>query len=98
MRINLKTKLRKKNAKVNNFISYPHTILSEEAQYVFWYTTQKMKFSIKDLFSKSNQTRRKLRIWLHLLKKSFMKNFIFVQCYAHSSYTLYPRSRLLKLQ
>ena len=39
-------------------------------------TAQKMKFSIKDFFSKCNQTRRKLRIWSHLLKKSLMENFI----------------------
>ena len=38
-----------------------------------------MKFSIKDLFSKCDQIRRKLRIWSHLLKKSLMENFIFVQ-------------------
>ena len=37
---------------------------------------QKMKFSIKDIFSKCDQIRRKLRIWSHLLKKSFMENFI----------------------
>ena len=40
-------------------------------------TTQKMKFSIKDLFSKCDQIRRKLRIWSYLLKKSVMGNFIF---------------------
>ena len=40
-------------------------------------TAQKMKFSIKDFFSKSDQIRSFLRIWSHLLKKSFMKNFIF---------------------
>ena len=40
-------------------------------------TAQKMKFSIKDIFSKCDQIRRKLRIWLHLLKKSLMENFIF---------------------
>ena len=38
------------------------------------YTAQKMKFSIKDFFSKFDQIRRKLRIWLHLLKKSLMGN------------------------
>ena len=43
-------------------------------------TTQKMKFSIKNFFSKCHQTHRKLRIWSHLLKKSLMENFIFVQC------------------
>ena len=39
-----------------------------------------MKFSIKDFFSKCDQIRRKLRIWSHLLKKSLMENFIFMQC------------------
>ena len=38
---------------------------------------QKMKFFIKDFFSKYDQIRRKLRIWSHLLKKSLMENFIF---------------------
>ena len=36
-----------------------------------------MKFSIKDFFSKCDQIRRKLRIWLHLLKKSLIEDFIF---------------------
>ena len=40
-------------------------------------TAQKMKFSIKDFFSKCGQVRRKLQIWPHLLKKSLMENFIF---------------------
>ena len=52
----------------------------------YWFTTlnmdifntaQKMKFSIKEFFSKCDQIRRKLRIWSHLLKKSLMENFIF---------------------
>ena len=44
-------------------------------------TAQKMKFSIKDLFSKCHQIRRRLRIWSHLLNKATMENFIFfVQC------------------
>ena len=41
------------------------------------HTAPKTKFSIKDFFSKCDQIRRKLRVWLHLLKKSLMKNFIF---------------------
>ena len=41
------------------------------------YTTQKIKFSIKDFFSKCDQIRRKMRIWSHLLNKSLMENFIF---------------------
>ena len=36
-----------------------------------------MKFSSKDFFSKYHQFHRKLWIWLHLLKKSLMENFIF---------------------
>ena len=43
----------------------------------FTITPQKMKFSIKDFFSKCNQIRRKLRIWSQLLKKSLKENFIF---------------------
>ena len=40
----------------------------------------KMKFSIKDFFSKCNQIRSFLQIWSHLLKKSLMENFIFSCC------------------
>ena len=43
-------------------------------------TAQKMKSSIKDFCSKCNQIHRKLRIWSHLLKKSLMENFPFMQC------------------
>ena len=39
-----------------------------------WLTTQKMKFSVKDSFSKCDQIRRKLRIWSHFLKKPLMEN------------------------
>ena len=44
---------------------------------IYLYTSQKMKFSIKDFFSECDQIRRKLRIWSHLLKKSLMENFTF---------------------
>ena len=40
-------------------------------------TAQKMKFSIKDFFSKCDQVNRKLRIWSQLLKKSLIENFVF---------------------
>ena len=40
-------------------------------------TAQKMKFSIKDFFSKRDQIRRKLRIWSHLMTKSLKESFIF---------------------
>ena len=36
-----------------------------------------MKSSIKDFFCKCDQIRSFLWIWPHLLKKSFMENFIF---------------------
>ena len=41
------------------------------------HTVQKMKFSIMDFFSKCEQIRSFLRIWSHLLKKSWMETFIF---------------------
>ena len=41
-------------------------------------TAQKIKLSIKDFFSKWDHMSRKLRIWSHLMKKSLMKNFIFI--------------------
>ena len=54
-------------------------------------TAQKMKFSIKDLFSKCDQIRRKLRIWSHLLKKSLMENFILMSSdYMECLYELPP--------
>ena len=40
-------------------------------------TGQKMKFSMKDFFSKCDRISGFLRIWSHLLKKSLMENFIF---------------------
>ena len=65
---------------------YPIICLSYSTGYYFTfshsrarlsYTAQKMKFFIKDFFSKFDQIRRKLRILSHLLKKSLMENFIF---------------------
>ena len=40
-------------------------------------TAEKMKFSVKDFFSKYDQIRKKRRIWSYLLKKSLTENFIF---------------------
>ena len=54
------------------------SLLQRKTQLFFKLAAQKMKFSIKDLFSKCNQIRKKLRIWSHLLKKSLMENFIFL--------------------
>ena len=42
-------------------------------------TAQEMTFSIKDFFSKRDEIRRKLCIWLHLLGKFLMENFIFCE-------------------
>ena len=42
------------------------------------FTAQKMKFLIKDIFSKCDQILRKLRTWTHFLKESLMVNFIFL--------------------
>ena len=64
-------------------------------------TEQKMKFSIKDFFSKCDEIRRKLWIWLHLLKKSFIENFIFctvpvsfLVLHILRSFDVYARSHL----
>ena len=43
------------------------------------YTAKNVKFSVKDFFSKFWSHFD--RIWLYLLKKSFIKNLIFVQCH-----------------
>ena len=43
-------------------------------------TAEKTKLSIKNFFSKCDQIRSFLRIYSHLLNKSLMENFIFVQC------------------
>ena len=40
------------------------------------FPAQKMKFFIKDFFSKSDHIPSFLQIWSHLLKKSFMENII----------------------
>ena len=42
------------------------------------FTTQKMKFSVKDLFNKSEQIRCFMRICSRLLNKFLMEKFIFV--------------------
>ena len=41
------------------------------------FTAQKMKFSIKNFFSKCDQIPSFLRIWSHLLNKFLIENFIF---------------------
>ena len=49
------------------------------------FTAQKMKFYVKDFFSNSDQIRRKLQIWSHLLKISLTENFIFWAVFVNAS-------------
>ena len=55
------------------------TGLSDFHKMIVTVAAQKLKFSSKDFFSKCDEICRKLRIWSHLLKKSLMENFIFLQ-------------------
>ena len=43
---------------------------------------KKIKFSIKNFFSKCDQIRSFLQIWSHLLNKTLMENFIFCPVFA----------------
>ena len=49
----------------------------ESVLWIAGYTAQKMKFFIKNFFSKCDQIRSKLRIWPPLFNKFLMENFIF---------------------
>ena len=44
---------------------------------MFKVTVQKMKSSFVDIYNKCGQICSFLRIWLHLVKKSLIENFIF---------------------
>ena len=55
-----------------------------------------MKFSVKDLFSKCDQSRRKLRIWSHLLEKPLTENFIFL-CSVNTNYSIFIKNESLIL-
>ena len=54
--------------------------------------TKIMKFCIKDFFSKCDQIRCFLQIWLHLLKKSLTENFIFFA----AQYTAEERMKIME--
>ena len=56
-------------------IQLKRCITKKKQRAVLRYTTQKMKFSIKNFFSKCDQIRSLLRLWSHLLKKSLIENF-----------------------
>ena len=73
---------------------------------VFWVAftvginARKIKFSIKDLFSKCDQIHSKLWIWSRLLKRSLMENLIFravhINFIAIRISTLFMKENLLK--
>ena len=52
-------------------------------------TAQKLKFSIMNFFSKCDQIHRILWVWLYLLKKSSMENFIFCAVIQRSTENLF---------
>ena len=60
------------------------------------FTAQKMKFSIKDLFSnKCDQICSYLWIWSNLLKKFLMENFIFCAVFIVKKLTEECKNNLL---
>ena len=72
----------KKNIKQNKNSKIFRNNLRINTKNVTWsknsFTTQKMKFSIMDFFSKCDQIRSFLRIWSHLLKKSLIETLSFL--------------------
>ena len=58
------------------FLVFSGAIKWEHWTEMSWCTAQKMKFYIKDFFSKCDQIRSFLRICSHLLKKSLTESFI----------------------
>ena len=61
----------------NRVLLHIFNVLTDAIVILKDYTGQKMKFSIKDFFSKRDQIRSFLQIWSHLLKNYLIKNFIF---------------------
>ena len=59
---------------------------------------QKMKFSIKDVFSKCDQIYNKLRIWSHLLNKPLIENFIFCAVFKQCNYVILALTKLLRFE
>ena len=69
-----------------------HKLGNKQMYHILYFaihTAQKIKFSIKNFFSKCDQIRSFLRIWSHLLKKSLTANVIFctVHCQEQRTYT-----------
>ena len=63
------------------YIFYKFYLIKRKCIYLKEFHCSKMKFSIKDFFSKCDQIRRKLPIWSHLPNKSLMENFILCAMY-----------------
>ena len=59
---------------------------------------QKMKFSIKYVFSKCDQIYNKLRIWSHLLNKPLIENFIFCAVFKQCNYVILALTKLLRFE
>ena len=57
------------------YFSFMKTLISD-ITLIIYFTAQKMRFSVKDFFSKCDQIRSFLQIWSHLLNKSLMENFL----------------------
>ena len=73
----------KSSSKYFPYFLLTHVYLLENPHFFYssllhCFTAQKLKFSIRDFFSKCDQIHRKLRIWSHLQKTSLMENFIFL--------------------
>ena len=58
-------------------LSLNYLLEVENLTLFLFFTAQKVKFLIKEFFSKCGQICSFLRIWSHLLKNSLMENFIF---------------------
>ena len=61
-------------------------------------TAQKLKFSIKDFFSKCDQIRTFQRIWSHLLKKFLKENFAFCVVFGFIAFVKSPKQTAVKLE
>ena len=66
-----------------NFFDYNHILITTKKDA----TAQNMKFSIMDFFSECDQILSFVRIWSHLLKKSWTEMSFFVQWAVLSTFT-----------
>ena len=83
--------------KFTNIIStYVHRFLCFHLKLIFIFHNNfdciKMKFLIKDFFSKYDQILSFIQIWSHLLKKSLMENLIFCAVFVNCKTLYIPRT------